>query len=70
MRFLDKEATLSCDLGESRIEFVAEYVHVKRYYALTPSQKMKYLHNLLRDDLKRFYLDRVDNEVKNFIEAI
>lgn len=69
-RFRDKDQKFSGDLGESWLEYVAEYQQVARDYGLTPAQKKQYLHNLLRGDAKRFYLDRIDNEVNRFNEAI
>eukprot|EP00171_Calliarthron_tuberculosum_P002786 IDg2786t1 len=70
MRFRERDSKFSGDLGESWIEYVAEYQQVARDYALSPMQKKQYLHNLLRGDAKRYYLDRVDNQVNNFTEAV
>lgn len=56
MRFRDQASKFSGNLGESWSEFVAEYQQVSRDYELTASQKLQYLHNLLRGDAKRFYL--------------
>eukprot|EP00171_Calliarthron_tuberculosum_P022660 IDg22660t1 len=70
MRFRDKESKFSGDLGESWMEFVAEYQQVARDYSLSPPQKKQYLHNLLRGDAKRFYLDRVTTTVKNHLSGL
>eukprot|EP00171_Calliarthron_tuberculosum_P023645 IDg23645t1 len=70
MRFKEKESKFSGDIGQSWIEYVAEYQQVARDYGLSPSQKKQYLHNLLRGDAKRFYLDQVDNQVNNFNQAV
>lgn len=69
MRFREKNSIFSGDLGEFWLEYVAEYQQVARDYSLTPAQKNQYLHNILRGDAKRYYLDRVDNDVKSFAEA-
>lgn len=70
MRFRDSGAKFSGDIGESWMEFVAEYQQVARDYSLTPPQKKQYLHNLLRGDAKRFYLDRIENFVNTFQQAV
>ena len=70
MRFRDKEENFSSDIGKSCIEFVAEYLQVAHHYNLSNAQKKQYMHNLLRDDAKRFYPYRVDNRVNNFTPAV
>eukprot|EP00171_Calliarthron_tuberculosum_P023415 IDg23415t1 len=70
MRFRDKDTKFSGDIGQSWMEYVAEYQQVARDYGLSPAQKKQYLHNLLRGDAKRFYLDQVDNQVNNFNQAV
>ena len=69
-RFRNAESKFSGDLGESWTEYVSEYQQVARDYSLTPKQKKQYLHNLLKGDAKRYYLDRVDNEINTFAEAV
>ena len=59
MRLKDNEKKFSGDLGENWMEFVDEYSQVARDYNLNISQKLQYIHNILRGDAKRFYLDRV-----------
>lgn len=70
MRFKDKDSKFSGALGERWMDYVAEYQQVARDYGLSASQKKQYLHNLLRDDAKRFYLDRIDNDVSLYSEAV
>ncbi len=52
------------------MEYVAKYQQVARDYNLTSTQKLQSLHSLLRGDAKRFFLDRVDNYVSNFTQAV
>ncbi|GAB0492781.1 hypothetical protein MMPV_004051 [Pyropia vietnamensis] len=70
MRFRDQAAKFSGNLGESWSEYVAEYQQVARDYEMTASQKLQYLHNLLRGDAKRFYLDRVHGTAATFAQAV
>lgn len=52
------------------MEYVAEYQQVSRDYNLSQTQKMQFLHNIVRGDAIRFYLSRVDNEATNFNQAV
>ena len=70
MRLRDGDKTFSGALGESWMEFFDEYIHVCRDYALSPTQKLQYMHNLLSGDAKRFYLDRVDGYATSYQQAI
>ena len=70
MRLKDNEKKFSGELGESWMEFVDEYLQICRDYALSPTQKLQYLHNLLRGDAKRFYLDKVDGYATGFQQAV
>eukprot|EP00170_Pyropia_yezoensis_P002751 contig_11549_g2756 len=70
MRFRDPAAKFSGNLGESWSEYIAEYQQVARDYELTASQKLQYLHNLLRGDAKRFFLDRVHGTAATFAQAV
>ncbi|GAB0493903.1 hypothetical protein MMPV_005190 [Pyropia vietnamensis] len=70
MHFRDQAAKFSGDLGESWNEYVAEYQQVARDYELTASQKLQYMHNLLRGDAKRFFLDRVHGTAATFAQAV
>lgn len=69
MRFRDAASKFSGGLGENWSEYVAEYQQVARDYGLTSTQKLNFLHNLLRGDAKRFYLDRVAH-VGSFAQAV
>eukprot|EP00171_Calliarthron_tuberculosum_P001155 IDg1155t1 len=70
MRFKDSSAKFSGDIGESWMEYVAEYQQVARDYNLSPSQKLQFLHNLVRGDAKRFYLNSVESHVNTFRQAV
>lgn len=70
MRFRDQAAKFSGNLGESWSEYVAEYQQVARDYELTATQKLQYLHNLLRGNAKRFFLDRVHGTAATFAQAV
>lgn len=70
MRLKESDKTLSGDLGESWMEYVDEYLQLCRNYSLSPSQKLQYPHNLLREDAKRYYLDKVDGYATSFRQAI
>ena len=70
MRFKESYAKFSGSPGESWLEYVAEYQQVARDYCLGPPQKLQYLHNILRGDAKRFYLDRVDGYATGFQHAV
>ena len=59
MRLKDREKKFVNDLGESWMEYVSEYQQISRDYNLNAAQKLQYLHNILRDDAKRFYLNHV-----------
>ncbi len=66
MRLLE----VSGDIGESWMEYVAEYQQGARNYSLSHQQEKQYLHNLLRGDAKRFFLDIVENYVIQFEQAV
>lgn len=70
MRFRDQAAKFSGNLGESWSEYVAEYQQVARDYELNATQKLQYLHNVLRGDAKRFFLDRVHGTAATFAQAV
>ena len=69
VRLKDKEKKFSGDLGESWMEYVNDYLQLCRDYSLSPTQKLHYLHNLLRGDAKRYYLDKVDGYATSFQQA-
>ena len=70
MRLREKDRKFSGDLGEPWMEYVDDYLQRSRDYFLTPSQKLQYLHNLLRGDAKKFYLDKMDGYATSFQQGI
>ena len=70
MRLKEKDKKFGGELGESWMEYVDEYLQICKDYSLSPPQKLRYLHNLLRGDAKRFYLDRVENYATQFQQAV
>lgn len=70
MRFKDDSAKFSGSIGECWGEFVAEYQQVARDYNLTESHKKQFLHNLVRGDAKRFYLNQVQTYTTTFAASV
>ncbi|CDF36767.1 unnamed protein product [Chondrus crispus] len=70
MRMKEKEKKFSGDLGESWMEYVDDYLQISRDYNLSPPQRLQFLHNLLRGDAKRYYLDKIDGYATSFQQAI
>ena len=70
MRLRENEKTFFGDLGESWMGYVDDFLQLSRDYSLTPSQKLKYLHNLLQGDEKRHYLNKIDGYPTSFQQAI
>ena len=70
MRLGERDRKFSGDLGESWMEYGVDHPQLSRDYSLTPSQKLQYLHNLLRRDAKRFYLDKIDRCTTSFQQGI
>lgn len=68
-RLKDRDKKFSGALGESWMEFVDKYIQVYRDYALSPTQKLQYMHNLLSGDAKKFCLDRVDGYATFYQQA-
>ena len=52
------------------MEYVDDYLQVCRDYNLSPPQRLQFLHNLLRGDAKRYYLDKIDGYATSFQQAI
>lgn len=69
MRFRDAGSMFFGGLGEIWCEYVSEYLQVARNHGFSSAQKLRFLHNLLRGDGERFYLDRVAH-VGTFAQAI
>ena len=70
MRLKERDKKFSGDLGESWAEYVADYEQISRDYNLSVSKKLQYMHNLFRDDAKRFYLNNVDGYATSFKQAV
>ena len=70
MRLKESEKKFCSDFGECWQEYVDQYRQVLRDYNLKPAQKLRYLHNLLRGDAKRFYFDTVEGYAIKFEQAI
>ena len=70
MRFKDESCKFSGDIGQCWNEYVSEYQQVARDYKLTETHKKQFLHNLLKGDAKRFYLNRVHMYTNRFSDAI
>lgn len=70
MRLKDSEKKFSGDIGECWHEFVDDYNQVSRDYKLSATQKLQYLHNILRNDASRFFLDRVQPYANTYVQAV
>ena len=70
MRLKDSEKKFSGYLGENWMEFVGQYSKVARDYNLNISQKLQYIHNILRGDAKRSYLDGVEGYASSYQQAV
>ena len=70
MGMTENEKKFSGDLGESGMEYVDDYLQVCRDYSLSPPQRLQFLHNLLRGDVKRYYLNKIDGYETSFQQAI
>ena len=66
----DADRKFSGSIGECWIEYVDDYKQIARDYNLSVSQKLQYMHKLLRGDAKRLYLDKVDNYATSFNQAL
>ena len=69
MRFKDDCKKFSGALGECWNEFLSEYLYAAEDYKLTPSQKLQYMHHLLRDNAKRFFTRNIQGNINSFNEA-
>lgn len=66
MRLKEYSKKFSGAIDECLQEFVDEYRQLIKEYDLSPTQRLQFLHNLLRGDAKRFYLDVVGNYATAF----
>lgn len=69
MRFWGKSSQLSGDIGETWMEYVAEYQQVGMDYNLTPSQKPAVPPQLTPRKRQKFYIDMVDKPSQQFPES-
>lgn len=70
MRLKDSDQKFSGDLAECWEDFKDEYEQICEDYNLTEEQRFKYLHNLLRKDAHRFFLDSVKPVAKSYSGAV
>lgn len=70
LRFKDNQAKFSGDARECLDDFVADYNLAGRDFGLSPEQKLRYLHNLLRGDAKRFYLSELEPFATSYVDAV
>ena len=70
IRFKEESKKFSGTLGECWNEYLNEYLFAANDYNLTASQKLSYLHHLLRDNAKRFYSRHVQGICASFAEAV
>lgn len=70
MRLRDAEQKFSGDLSECWEDYQDEYEQISEDYNLSNEQKFKYLHNFLRKDAHRFYLDSVKPNSKPYADAV
>ena len=66
----EKDQNFSGALDNSWMEIVDEYIQVCRDCALSQTQKLLYMHNLLSGDATRFFLDLVDGYATSYQQAI
>ena len=70
MRLTERDKKLSRELGETWMDFVAEYMQVCGDYAPSTTQKLHYMHKLLHGDAIRFYLNHMDGYAASFQQSI
>lgn len=70
MRLKDSDQKFSGDLAECWEDFKDEYDQIAEDYDLDDDQRFRYLHNLLRKDAHRFYLDSVRPNASTYEEAV
>ena len=70
MRVKNIDEKFSGELGSSWMEFVDEYLQMGRDYSLPPTQKCRYIHNILSGDAKHYDLDRIDGYATSFQQAV
>lgn len=70
MRLKESKSKLSGELGECWRDFVDEYDQVVSDYKITDKQQLRFMHNLLRKDTHRFFLDQVKPHAQTYREAV
>lgn len=70
MKMKYNEKKFSGDIGECWHQFVDEYQKISWDYKFSQFQKRQYIHNIVRKDEKRFYLDQVQNFATKFQQAV
>lgn len=70
LRFKDNHAKISGDAHECLDDYVAEYDLVGRDFGLSREQKLRYSHNLLRRDAKRYYLSELEPFAASYADAV
>lgn len=70
MRLKDADQKFSGDLSECWEDYKDEYEQISEDYNLSDEQKLKYLHNLLRKDAHRFYLESVKPNSETYDNAV
>ena len=68
-QFRDPSAKLSGGIGKSWMECVGAYQKVARDCSLTATQKLQFLHKILMDAAKRYYLNHVQAFATTFEQA-
>lgn len=70
LRMKDNHAKFSGDAQECLDDYVAEYDLVGRDFGLSREQKLRYSHNLLRGDAKRYYLSELEPSAASYADAV
>lgn len=66
----ESQKKISGEFHESWMEYVDEYLEIYREYNLTPPHRPQFLHNLLRIDAKRYFLDKIGEYATSFQQDI
>ena len=70
MRMKDRDKTFSGAVRECWMEFVVDYHQIARDYGLSMTQRLQYMHNMLREDAKLFYLEKAGRYATGFNQAV
>lgn len=66
----DEDKKFSGDVGECWMDYVDDYLQVAVYHNISPPQNLQYLHNLLPNEAKRFYIELVAKYTQPFQQAV